>query len=100
MGGMTHRDLTDEQWARLQPLLPPRKPRTGKPNLDHRRIINGIQWILRTVAPWDDLPGRYGTRGTVSSRFYRWRQRATRARIFAGLQAPAERGGEPDSTLH
>ena len=47
---MTHRDLTDEQWARLQPLLPPQKPETGKPSIDHRRVINGILWILRTGA--------------------------------------------------
>ncbi len=55
-------DLTDEQWARLQPLLPPQKPRTGRPNHDHRPIINGRQWILRTGAPWHDLPERYGSR--------------------------------------
>jgi transposase len=97
---MTHRDLTDEQWARLQPLLPPRKPRTGQPNLDQRRIIDGILWILRTGAPWDDLPGRYGKRGTVSSRFYRWRQRGIWERVFADLRAQAERDSELDWTLH
>ena len=97
---MTHRDLTDEQWARLQPLLPARKPKTGKPNIDHRRIINGILWILRTGAPWDDLPRRYGKRGTVSSRYYRWRKRGIWDRIFAALQAQAERDGGLDWTLH
>ena len=100
MGSMTHRDLTDEQWARLQPLLPPRKPKTGKPNIDHRRIINGILWLLRTGAPWDDLPRRYGKRGTVSSRFYRWRKRGIWDRIFAAFQAQAERDGGLDWTLH
>lgn len=64
---MNRGDLTNNQWARLQPLLPPEKPLTGRPNLDHRQIINGILWILRTGAPWEDLPARYGTRGTVSS---------------------------------
>src|SRR5438552_3298298 len=58
MRGMARRDLTDEQWGRLEPLLPPRKPKTGKPNLDHRRIINGILWLLRTRAPRDGLRGR------------------------------------------
>jgi transposase len=79
-------DLTDRQWERLEPLLPPRRPRTGRPNEDHRRILNGIVWVLRTGAPWRDLPERYGPVGTVSSRFYRWRA--------AGFVGPGP-GGAP-----
>src|SRR3990172_9496705 len=45
-------ELTDTQWERLQPLLPAEKPRVGKPNLPHRRIINGILWRLKTGASW------------------------------------------------
>ncbi len=97
---MKQRDLTDEQWARLKPLLPPQKPRTGRKNLDHRRIINGILWILRTGAPWDDLPRRYGKRGTVSSRYYRWRKAGIWDRIFADLQAQADRDTNLDWTIH
>jgi transposase len=93
-------DLTDEQWARLAPLLPPQKPKTGRPNDDHRRIINGILWILRTGAPWEDLPRRYGTRGTVSSRYYRWRQAGVWDRILADLQAQADADGTLDWTIH
>jgi transposase len=58
--------LTDAQWRRLEPYLPPEKPWTGHPNAPHQRIINGILWILRTGAPWRDLPERYGPVGTVS----------------------------------
>jgi transposase len=97
---MNRGDLTNDQWARLQPLLPPEKPQTGRPNLDHRQIINGILWILRTGAPWEDLPARYGTRGTVSSRFYRWRKAGIWDRIFAALQAQADADGTLDWTLH
>ena len=97
---MKQRDLTNEQWARLKPLLPPQKPKTGKPNIDHRRIINGILWLLRTGAPWDDLPRRYGKRGTVSSRYYRWRQAGIWDRIFAEVQAQANAGNNLDWTLH
>jgi transposase len=93
-------DLTNEQWDRLRPLLPAEKPRTGRPNLDHRRIINGILWILRTGAPWEDLPARYGTRGTVSSRYYRWRQAGIWDRILADLQAQADADGRLDWTIH
>lgn len=93
-------DLTNEQWTRLEPLLPPHKPHTGRTNLDHRQIINGILWILRTGAPWEDLPARYGTRGTVSSRYYRWRQAGIWDRIFADLQAQADADGTLDWTIH
>ena len=51
-------DLTDFEWSVIQPLLPNR-PR-GVPRVDDRRVLNGIYWVLRTGAPWRDLPGRYG----------------------------------------
>lgn len=92
--------LTDIQWERLKPLLPPEKPRTGRPNHDHRRIIDGILWIARTGAPWNDLPSRYGPVGTVSSRFYRWRQAGIWQRLLEALQARADRQGRVDWTLH
>jgi transposase len=93
-------DLTDRQWERLEPLLPPRRPRTGRPNDDHRRILNGIVWVLRTGAPWRDLPERYGPVGTVSSRFYRWRAAGVWDRVLAALQAEADAKGEVDWDLH
>jgi transposase len=100
MGGMHRHDLTNEQWARLEPLLPPQKPWTGRPNADHRQIINGILWILRTGAPWPDLPERYGPSGTVSSRYYRWRQQGIWNRIFADLQSQADAENNLDWTIH
>ena len=93
-------DLTDRQWQRLEPLLPPQRPRTGRPNDDHRRIVNGILWVLRTGAPWRDLPERYGPVGTVSSRFYRWREAGVWDRALAALQAEADARGEVDWDLH
>lgn len=47
-------------------------------------------WIARTGAPWRDLPERYGSVGTVSSRFYRWRKAGIWNRILAALQADAD----------
>ncbi len=96
---MTQRDLTDEQWARLQPLLPPQKPETGKPNINHRRIINGILWILRTGAPWRDLPERYGSHNTVWSRFRRWRDAGILDQVLRTLQADAAHGDALDGSL-
>ncbi len=93
-------DLTNDEWARLQPLLPPQKPKTGRPAQDHRRVINGMLWVARTGAPWRDLPERYGAVGTVSSRFYRWRTAGIWDRIWATLQQQADAAGHVDWQLH
>lgn len=98
---MRHRhDLTDEQWARLQPLLPPQKPPTGRPGKDLRTIVNGIHWILRTGAPWRDLPERYGPWKTVYSRFLRWQRAGIWTRIFTTLQEQADAAGEFNWEIH
>ncbi len=89
INGMSRYDLTDEQWQRLQPLLPRRK-KEGRPREDDRRILNGLRWILRTGAPWRDLPERYGSWSTVYSRFYRWRKAGHWDRILAALQRHAD----------
>lgn len=80
----------------LSPLFPPQKPWTDKPNLDHRTIINGILWVLRTGAPWRDLPERYGKWKTISSRLDRWGQTGCWNRILAVLQAQADAADELD----
>jgi transposase len=93
-------DLTDEQWAKLEPLLPPQKAHTGRPAEDHRRILNGILWVIRTGAPWRDLPERYGPVGTVSSRFYRWRKDGIWDRLFAQVQQQADAEERIDWEVH
>jgi transposase len=89
-------DLTNAQWERLQPLLPPQKPPTGRPAVDHRRILNGIWWILRTGAPWHDLPERYGPWRTVASRFYRWRNAGVFQHLFDTVKRQADATGQLD----
>ena len=93
-------DLKDQQYSSLQPLLPPSKPYTGRPYSDHRRVINGILWILRTGAPWRDLPEHYGPWQTVSGRFYRWRQKGIWQNILQRLQQKAETAGKINWELH
>jgi len=93
-------ELSDAQWARLEPLLPPEKPWTGRPNDDHRRILNGILWILNSGAPWRDLPRHYGRVGTVSSRFYRWRRSGVWQHVLEALQALADAQGRVGWELH
>lgn len=97
---MNKGELTDAQWARLEPLLPPQKPKTGRINKPHRKVINGILWVLRYGAPWEQMPRRYGKHKTASSRYYRWRKAGIWDRIFADLQVQAEQDGELDWTLH
>jgi transposase len=62
---MSQYDLTDFEWRVIKPLLP-NKPR-GVRRVDERRVLNGIFWVLRSGAPWRDLPERYGPRTTCSS---------------------------------
>lgn len=69
---MSRYDLTDCEWRVIEPLLP-NKPR-GVPRVDDRRVLNGIFWVLRSGAPWRDLPERYGPRTTCYNRFVRWRK--------------------------
>jgi transposase len=69
------RDLTDEQWALVGPFLPTlsRRPdRRGRPWREHRPVLNGILWVLRTGAPWADLPDRYPSYQTCHRRFQHW----------------------------
>jgi len=93
-------ELTDEQWAELEPLLPPEKPRTGKPNKAHRAIVNGIVWKLRTGAPWRDVPERYGPWSTVYSRFWRWQRAGLWDRLFAAVQRRADADGRLEWAVH
>ena len=97
---MTRHDLTDEQWALVEPLLPPQKPRTGRPARNHREVLNGILWIARTGAPWRDLPERYGAWQTVYSRLRHWSREGIWQRVFEALLAEAQRRQDLDWNLH
>lgn len=69
-------DLTDAQWAILKPLFQPkrREDGRGRPWKDARAVLNGVFWILRTGAPWHDLPPRYPPYQTCHRRFQQWRR--------------------------
>lgn len=79
-------DLTDEEWARLEPLLPAQTPRRARPWKDHRQVVNGVLWRTRTGSPWRDLPGSYGRWKTVYNRHRRWSADGTWARVLGELQ--------------
>jgi transposase len=96
----TEPELTDAQWAALEPLLPPQRPPTGRPNNDHRQVVEAMVWLARTGSPWHDLPGEYGSWTTVASRLYRWRQQGTFERLLAALYRHADARGQPNWLVH
>jgi len=87
--GMRHtRDLTDEQWRTLDPLIPKprRRPdRRGRPWKCRRSVLNGVLWVLRTGAPWADLPDRYPSFQTCHRRFQQWVRSGVMTRIMTAL---------------
>ena len=75
-------DLSDEEWALLEPLLP-RNRKSAR--VDDRKVINAIFYVLRTGMPWRDLPARYGPYTTAYNRFNRWSRRGIWKRVFDQL---------------
>jgi len=78
-------ELSDYEWSVIRPMLP-NKPR-DIPRVDDRRILNGIFWVLRSGAPWRDLPDGYGPHTTCYNRFVRWRRAGVWDRIMDALAA-------------
>ena len=91
-------EVTDAEWARLAPLLPPRK--AGKRRKDDRLVINGILWKLATGAPWRDVPERYGPWQSVYTRFRRWRRAGVWDGMLAAVQQQADAAGGLDWGVH
>jgi hypothetical protein len=77
--------LTDEQWARVSPLLPPQHPPVGRPPRDHRMILAGMLWVARSGAAWRDLPADFGPWPTVHGRYQRWRRAGIWQRLLDAL---------------
>src|SRR5215216_389866 len=99
--GMPERamDLTDEQWAVLEPLVP--KPRVrpdgrGRPWRDPRDVLNGVLWVLKTGAPWADLPRRYPPYQTCHRRYQGWVRAGVLDRILRALAEDCRDRGRLD----
>jgi transposase len=78
-------ELADCDWVAIKPMLP-NKPR-GVPRVNDRRVLNGIFWVLRSGAPWRDLPEAFGPYTTCYNRFVRWRRAGVWGRIIDALAA-------------
>ena len=90
-------DLSDAQWGLVKGLFP--KQRRGGRWNDHRTTLDGVLWILRTGAPWRDLPERYGKWPSVYSRFRRWRDDGMFERIMRALRIRLDKDGKIDWDL-
>lgn len=75
--------FSDEQWARIEPLLP--KGRPGKPRVDDRRVLSGIVHALKSGGRWSDCPPAYGPKKTLYNRFVRWADQGVWEAIFHAL---------------
>lgn len=96
---MKRHAVTDEQWEVIQPILPKRTAKTGRPPSDTRLMLNGILWILRTGSPWRDLPERFGPWQTVYDHFAKWRALGAYDRILEALHIRLDADGTVDWDL-
>lgn len=92
-------ELTDEQWQVVEPILPKRTATTGRKPKDPRQMLNGIVWVLRSGAPWRDVPERYGRWKTVYDYYWRWRDSGVFDRILSALQIRLDQEGRIDWDL-
>jgi len=93
------RDLTDVQWAVLDALIPAprcRNDRRGRPWRSRRTVLNGILWVLRTGAPWADLPERYPSYQTCHRRFQQWVRSGIMRGVFEALAEDLQLRGRLD----
>ena len=99
MAGQRAEELTDEQWAVLEPLLPQlprREDGRGRPWRDNREVMNGVLWVLRSGARWKDLPPRFPPYQTCHRRFQSWVQSGALRRVLEALARDLQERGELD----
>ncbi|MFC5994320.1 IS5 family transposase [Pseudonocardia hispaniensis] len=92
-------DLTDAEWARVEPLLPDTTSRRGGRWADHRTVLNAVFWRTRCGAPWRDLPKSYGSWKTIYNRHRRWSADGTWERVLDELRRNADHTEGPDWTV-
>jgi transposase len=94
-------DLTEEQWAIVEPFLPKPNKRAdgkGRPRIESRAILNGNVWVMRTGAPWHDLPNRYPPYQTCHRRFQEWARSGAFEKILKKLVEDVKERGDLDLT--
>jgi hypothetical protein len=77
--------LTDDEWRRVAPVLPPPQPARGRPRHDHRTVLGGILWVVRSGASWRAMPAAYGKWETAYKRYRLWCATGLWPRILEAL---------------
>lgn len=85
-----HKVLRNEQWRRIEAMLPGRITDPGRTAADNRLFVEAVLWIARTGAPWRDLPREFGSWNSVYQRFGRWSDKGVWQRVFATLAEDAD----------
>lgn len=78
-------ELSEEQWEKIEGMLPGKAQDPGRSGADNRVFVNGVLWVLRSGAHWHDLPERYGKWKTVHKRFTRWAKSGVWEKVFESL---------------
>lgn len=91
--------VTDEQWARLSPLMPGGCRGKRGPRTNNRLFIDALLWLARSGGRWRDLPENYGNHQTVKRRYYDWVARGVLGDILTTLN-PGRRSGMADDRQH
>lgn len=86
-------------WARIEPLLPCSDGQRGRPFREHRQVVEGIVYRLRTAVPWRDLPAEFGPWQTVWKRHNRFAKDGTWDRVLTALHVEADAAGRLDWTV-
>jgi transposase len=86
-------ELSDEAWARIAPELPAERGRKARPARSNRVMVNAMLWILRTGAPWRDMPACYPPWSSVHTRFSRWSAQGVWQRVLKHLTEDADTEG-------
>jgi len=87
---MARRNLRNDQWARIEPMLPGKAGDRGRTAKDNRLFVDAVLWIARAGAPWRDLPEAFGPWNSVYKRFSRWSNAGVWHRVFAELAQDAD----------
>jgi transposase len=84
-GDLDSAALTDEEWRRIEPLVPGKKGDKGRHGADNRLFVDAVLWLVRAGAPWRDLPEEFGKWNSAFKRFRRWARKGVWKRLFTEL---------------
>ena len=82
---MARRELRDDQWQRIEGLLPGKKSDAGRTASDNRKFIDAVLWVARTGSHWCELPSEFGKWNSVFQRYNRWSLKGIWESLFKAL---------------